>query len=672
MGATERHITMKKEALCGTWVSPVTPAAVTAGTVGLGGLSADGDTLYWLEARPQEAGRNALVRRRADGTIEDVTPPPVNVASRVHEYGGGAYTADKNRIVYTEKKDCSVWLIEGDEAPRKISNVKDCRYADFRFVPGTDKIVCVREDHRDRKPTDPEAAIVLLDTAKGLDAEKNDGAVVVKGGDFLSSPRPSPDGKQIAWLSWQHPDMPWDATQLHVADFAGGKVSNTQTVAGDTQREAVVSPEWSDDGTLHFCTDRTDWWNIYKLGAKGVEAVSTVPDGEIGGPQWVFGGGYFAFNPDGSIMAELSRNGEQSAVTVKDGKVTDLGLGAVGDCPVRLPDGSLAYVSTAPDARQSIQLRKDGKDTLIKTSGPALMGAENISKPEEITFPTADGGDAHAFYYPPVNGSFKPQEGEKPPVIVMIHGGPTSAAATGFSPAKQFWTTRGFAVVDVNYRGSTGYGRKYREKLNGNWGLADVEDCIAAVNYLAKEGKIEPDRAAIRGGSAGGFTVLAALTTSDVFKAGASHYGVGDLMLLAHETHKFESRYLDRLIGPLPEAEQVYKDRSPVNHLDKMSGAAIFFQGLDDKVVPPSQAKTMVDAMRDKGLPVAHYEFEGEAHGFRKAETQQRVLDLELGFYAKLFGFDAPGLTEKVEISGLDEKPAQPKTPPARKAAPPR
>jgi dipeptidyl aminopeptidase/acylaminoacyl peptidase len=326
----------------------------------------------------------------------------------------------------------------------------------------------------------------------------------------------------------------------------------------------------------------------------------------------------------------------------------------VGGCPVPLPNGELAYVATFSDAPPAIVM--GGKT--IRAAGPKLLEANNVSDAQEISFPTADGGDAHAFYYPPVNAACKPLDGERPPLIVMIHGGPTAAAATGFSAAKQYWTTRGFAVVDVNYRGSTGYGRGYRGKLNGNWGKADVEDCVAVVKHLVAQGLADPDRVAIRGGSAGGFTVLAALTTSDVFKAGASHYGIGDLMLLAEETHKFESRYMDRLVGPLPQSEAIYKERSPIHHLDQMKSAAIFFQGLDDKVVPPSQAQTMVEAMRAKNLPVAHYEFEGEGHGFRKAETQKRVLDLELGFYAKLFGFNAPGLTEEVEISGLDKKAA--------------
>lgn len=651
----------KQPATCGTWVSPLTPEALTGSNIGLGGLSADQGNLYWLESRPSEKGRTALVRRGTDGKIEDVTPQPVNVASRVHEYGGGSYAVSNGRIVYSEKSDGSVWLVEGDKPPRKIVDVKDCRYADFAFVPGTNDIVCVREDHRNRKPTDPEAAIVRLKT--DVDATTNEGEVLVKGPDFLAAPRPSPDGKKLAWLSWMHPDMPWDATQLHVADLSASGLANATVVAGNDRREAVVQPEWSPKGELYCCTDRTDWWNIHRLNAAGkVEAVTNVPDGEIGGPHWTFGEKFFRFLHDGGIVAELTQSGEGRAVRIDDGKISELKLGEVGGCPIPLPNGALAYIAMPADAPPEIVA--GGK--VLRTAGPKLLDADNVSAGQETTFPTADGSNAHAFYYPPVNADYKPTDGEKPPLIVMIHGGPTSAAQTGFSAAKQYWTTRGFAVVDVNYRGSTGYGREYRQKLDGNWGVADVEDCIAVVKHLVAQGLADPDRVAIRGGSAGGFTVLAALTTSDVFKAGASHYGVGDLMLLAEETHKFEARYLDRLIGPLPESENIYKERSPINHLDQMKAAVIFFQGLDDKVVPPSQAKTMVDAMRAQNLPVAHYEFEGEGHGFRKADTQRRVLDLELGFYGKIFGFKPPGLTEEAEISGMDKK-APAKTAPRKK-----
>lgn len=649
---TPKH---KQAATCGSWASPLSAEDVTGSTVGLGGVSVDGDTLYWLESRPTEKGRTAIVRRGPDGATEDVTPEPVNVASRVHEYGGRAYAVDKGRIVYSEKSDGSVWLVDGDKPARKVAGVEGCRYADFQFLPDSDEVVCVREDHRNRKPTDPEAAIVRLDL-NAADPDTNDGAVLVKGGDFLAHPRPSPDGKKLAWLSWQHPDMPWDATQLHVADLTDTGVENAETVAGADTPESVVQPDWSPDGVLHFCSDRTDWWNIYRLEDDGTTTeVTKLTDGEIGGPMWGLGSTYYRFTDDG-IIADLSRHGKSRAVRVEDdGATTDLNLPPVGHVPAPFK-GGYAFVASPENALPQVVLHDgQGGETVIRTAGPQLLDDDDVSTAQEITFPTADGEDAHAFYYPPKNAKFKPKDGEKPPLIVMIHGGPTSAAGAGFSPAKQFWTSRGFAVVDVNYRGSTGYGRTYREKLNGNWGIADVEDCVAAVEYLTKKGLADPDRVAIRGGSAGGFTVLAALTTSDVFKAGASHYGVGDLMLLAGETHKFESRYLDRLLGPLPASEQMYRERSPVNNLDKMAAPAIFFQGLDDKVVPPSQAKTMVDAMRKDGLPVSHYEFAGEAHGFRMAETKKRVLDLELGFYAKIFGFTAPGLSEEPVISGLDD-----------------
>jgi dipeptidyl aminopeptidase/acylaminoacyl peptidase len=654
----------KLATLCGTWVSPLTAAAVTESTIGFSDVSADGATLYWLESRPTEQGRTALVRRRADGVVEDMTPPPINVASRVHEYGGGAYAVRDGHIVFSEKADGSVWLIEGDAQPRQITGVRNCRYADFRFVPGTDRVVCVREDHRGGPPGEPEAAIVVLDITQDVDAAANEGVVLIQGHDFLSSPRPSPDGQHIAWLSWDHPDMPWDATRLHLARLLPSGVQDAVVVVGADRREAVVQPEWSPDGVLHCCTDRTGWWNIYRLAMSAdrmvpaVEAVTSILDGEIGGPPWTFGQRHFAFLPDGRIVAALIQDGRMRAVAVEGGTIADLGLPPVQHCPVALagPGGmpELAYVRSAPETMQAVGVSRVGPDAcvsrVIRSGGPDLLVPEDVSVAVPIAFPTPDGTIAHAFHYQPVNRAFAPLDGETPPLVVMIHGGPTSRAGDSFSTRIQWWTTRGFAVVDVNYRGSTGYGRDYREKLAGNWGVVDVEDCIAAVRHLVRDGRADPERIAIRGGSAGGFTALAALTSSDVFKAGASLYGIGDLMLLARETHKFEARYMDRLVGPLPEAAAVYAERSPINHLDRMTAGVIFFQGLDDKVVPPTQAATMVAAMRARGLPVAHYEFAGEGHGFRRAENQRRVLELELGFYGRMFGFVPPGLSEAVTL----------------------
>lgn len=636
--------TSRQPAPCGTWESPLTADAMTKGRVGLGDVSVDGDALYWLESRPEEQGRSVLVRRLPDGSLHDMTPAPANVGSRVHEYGGGAYTVSNGRIVFSNKTDSAVWLIPTDGPPRKIAAFEGCRYADFSFVPGTDTVVCVREDHRGRPALDPEATIVLLNIA----ATSHEGIVLARGADFYASPRPSPDGQRIAFLSWNHPDMPWDATQLHTARLQPSGLTDIVTVAGADQREAVVQPEWSPTGTLHFCTDRSGWWNIHQTGT--TEPVTTVPDGEIGGPLWNLGQRYFTFLSDGSIVAALSRGGQIRAVTVKNGEVDDLSLPPVQHCPVTLPGPtgtiSLAYVSASTDGPSAVCLSHE----VIRRSGPALLAAEDVSVAEPITFTTSDNEPAYGFFYPPMNARFEPLAGERPPLVVMIHGGPTSMARAGFSLQIQWWTTRGFAVVDVNYRGSTGFGRPYRRKLDSNWGVADVEDCVAAVAYLVAEGRVDPERIAIRGGSAGGFTALAALTASSVFKAGASLYGIGDLMLLAKETHKFESRYMDRLVGKLPQSAAVYAERSPIEHLDRMTVGAIFFQGLDDKVVPPSQAATMVTAMRKRGLPVAHYEFEGEGHGFRRAATLRRVLDLELGFYGRLFGFEPPGLSEAVEI----------------------
>lgn len=646
--------TPKQPAPCGTWVSPLTADAMTKGMIGLGDISVDGDTLYWLESRPEEQGRSVLVRRLADGSLHDLTPAPANVGSRVHEYGGGAYAVRDGRIVFSNKSDGAVWLIPTDGPPEKIAAVEGCRYADFRFIPGSGTIVCVREDHRGRSALDPEATIVLLDIAPGTDPASNEGTVLARGADFYASPRPSPDGKSIAWLSWNHPDMPWDATQLHTARLLPSGLTDVATVAGANEREAVIQPEWSPAGVLHFCTDRSGWWNIFRISQSGtIEPITSVSDGEIGGPLWNFGQRYFSFLPNGGIVAALSRGGRTHAVAIENSEIRDLPLPPVQHCPVALlgttGEISLAFVSAAADRSPALCLARD----IIRPSGPALLEAGEISTAEAISFTTADNEPAYGFFYPPVNARFEPLAGERPPLVVMIHGGPTSMARAHFSLHIQWWTTRGFAVVDVNYRGSTGFGRPYRRKLDGQWGVADVEDCVAAVAYLVAAGKVDPNRIAIRGGSAGGFTALAALTASPVFKAGASLYGIGDLMLLAKETHKFESRYMDRLVGPLPEAASVYVERSPIHHLDRMTAGAIFFQGLDDKVVPPSQAATMVAAMRARGLPVAHYEFEGEGHGFRKAATQRRVLDLELGFYGRLFGFEPPCLSEYVTIINI-------------------
>jgi dipeptidyl aminopeptidase/acylaminoacyl peptidase len=632
----------------GAWISPVSVELMTEAAIGLGGLSVDRQDLYWLESRPSESGRTVLCRRRENGGIEELTPAPFNVGSRVHEYGGGAYAVVAGVVVFSERTNGTVWLIEADSPPRRIETPDGCRYADFEFDFPRGRVLAVREDHRDRPPTDPKAAIVALPLDKG-----GTEAILVEGPDFLSSPRLSLDGGRLCWIAWNHPAMPWDGTKLFAAGVTReGAIGAARIVAGQIA-EAIVQPEWAADGALYFCSDQTGWWNLYVLRGNKIEPLAPV-DAEIGGPHWVFRQRYYDFLPDGRIVAAVVRNGIRSAATIADGKISPFGIGQVQECPRRFGDG-LAFIATPPAAPPSVCVlprMNGGVPSIIRSAAPAMVPLETISLGAPIDF-LARGGRAHAFWYPPKNRDYEGPPGELPPLVVLSHGGPTSMATNSFSLGVQWWTSRGFGVVDVNYGGSTGFGRAYREQLNGQWGVVDVKDCAAAAAHLVQRGLVDGARLVIRGGSAGGFTTLAALTSLDIFKAGASFYGVGDLMLLARDTHKFESRYLDRLIGPLPQAQALYGERSPINHIDKLACPVIFFQGEDDKTVPPNQAQTMVAAMTARGLPVAYYSFAGEGHGFRKAETLRRALELELDFYGRIFGFTPPGLSERVEIGNM-------------------
>jgi len=635
----------KQTAPYGTWVSPVTTKLMTEAAIGLSSLAVDHGALYWLESRPSEAGRQALCRRAADGSVDDVTPAPISVGSRVHEYGGGSYAVKDGCIVYSERKDGSVHLIE-DGKPRVLNTPQGCRYADFEFDLPRRRVLAIREDHRDRPPTDPKAAIVSLHLDDGSEV------MLIEGPDFLSSPRLSPDGKKLAWISWNHPDMPWDATALHLADLAdNGNIETVTTLTPETARQSIVQPRWSDDNVLHFSSDKTGWWTLYALKGASIEPVAPI-EAEIGGPHWVFGQRSYGFLNDGRIIAAIVQNGIRTVATIDKGAVTPLYIGQVHEAPLALGDG-LAFIATQPTQPAFVavtdQIHSDAKVETIRQGSPPVLPEASISIGEPISFPTRD-TTGHAFWYAPINELYTAPEGTLPPLVVLSHGGPTSMTTNGFTLAIQWWTTRGFGVVDVNYGGSTGYGRPYREALNGTWGIVDVEDCRAAAQALVERGLVDKNRIVIRGGSAGGFTTLAALTATDFFKAGASLYGVADLKLLASDTHKFESRYLDGLIGPLPAAEKLYDERSPINHIDRLTCPLIFFQGVEDKTVPPNQAETMVEAIAAKHLPVAYYLFEGEGHGFRKAETIRRVLDLELGFYGRVFGFAPPGLEEQVVI----------------------
>lgn len=636
-----------KVAPYGTWESPITPDLITARSIRLGDIVVDGDDIYWLEGRPLEGGRQVVVHRSPDGRTSDMTPAPFNVRTRVHEYGGGAFTVADGVVFFSNFADQRVYRQEPGADPRPLTPPVDLRYADYCYDSRRKRLLAVREDHR---VADREA----INTIVSLDAEQGgEGDVLVSGNDFYSNPRLSPDGTRFAWLTWNHPNMPWDGNELWAADVApGGSLARGQLIAGGRE-ESIFQPEWGPDGALYFSSDRNNWWNLYRWRAgKAVEPVYLV-EAEIGGPAWVFGLRAYTFTSDGRLVCTFSEKGERRLVSI------DLETNARRDIPtpytsigsLNATPGHLVFIGASPTiAPEIVRLDEATNQTrVLRRSDEVELDEGYLSVPKEIEFPTENGQTAYGYFYPPKNADYVAPKGERPPLIVISHGGPTSATSTALNLGIQYWTSRGFAVIDVNYGGSTGYGRAYRQRLNGNWGIVDVDDCVNAARYLAKQGLVDENRLAIRGGSAGGYTTLAALTFRDVFKAGASHYGVSDLEALATDTHKFESRYLDSMIGPYPERRDLYLERSPLHHTERLSCPIIFFQGLEDKVVPPNQAEMMIAAMRKKKLPVAGLFYEGEQHGFRRAENIKRTLEAELSFYGQIFGFEPPNV-EKVPI----------------------
>jgi dipeptidyl aminopeptidase/acylaminoacyl peptidase len=633
----------------GAWRSPITTELVVAETVGLGQTAIDGTQTYWTELRPSEGGRTVLVARGPEGEARDVTPEGFDVRSRVHEYGGGAFVVRDGVVYFSNDGDRRVYRQRPGEAPAPITPEGPHRYADFAIDPRRGHLFCVREDH-DAAP-EPRNEIVRLDPEA-----PGPGEVVATGADFYAAPRPSPDGAALAFVSWDHPNMPWDHTALHVVPLAeDGTPGAPRRVAGDA--ESIFQPAWSPDGTLHFVSDRSGWWNLYRVRAGEVEPVIRMA-AEIGRPHWMFGMSTYGFAADGSILLTHGDQGRWRLARWSAGSeapepialpFTQIdGLSVAGDRAV-----FVGGVATEPSAVVSVTV-PSGPPRILRRASAARVDPSYLSEPAPVTFPTGDGAEAHAFYYPPRNPDFRAPEGEAPPLIVIGHGGPTGATSSALRWGIQYWTSRGFAVVDVNYRGSTGYGRAYRNALRGRWGLVDVEDCRSAARHLVEQGLADPDRLAIRGGSAGGYTTLQALATSDTFSAGASHFGVSDLSALAEHTHKFESRYLDSLVGPYPEAAETYRARSPLRNADRLSAPVIFFQGLEDRIVPPEQSERMAAALRDKGIPVAYVAFEGEQHGFRRAENIRRALEGELYFYGRIFGFEPADAIDPVPIDNLD------------------
>ena len=635
----------------GTWPSPITADLIVGGSIGLGAPLIDGDDVYWLESRPSEAGRVAIVRRAPDGTTTDLNPRPFNARSRVHEYGGGAYTVDAGTAYFVNFADQRICAIPRGGVPAPITAAGDLRFADFVVDTTRNRLICICEDHAgDGEPANSLVAVSLDNGAV------NGGAVspLVDGHDFFAAPALSPDGTQLAWLSWDHPNMPWDGTTLWCASLdADGRIKKPRQVAGGPA-ESIVQPRWSPAGDLHFVSDRTGWWNLYRAGAGGIEPLCETA-AEFAAPQWIFGQATYGFDADGEIVAAYTRDGMWHLGRIAGGPVQQIPLPYTDIATVRIA-GRRALLLAANATQPSTIVELDaatGQITELKRASAIDLDPADLSRPEAVSFPTAGNATTHGIYYPPANGKVTGPSGETPPLIVRSHGGPTGATSSSLNLSIQYWTSRGFAVLDVNYRGSTGYGRPYREALYDNWGLVDVEDCVYGAHYLAERGLADAKRLIIRGGSAGGYTTLAALTFHDTFAAGASLYGIGDLMAMAQDTHKFESRYLDQLLGALPEAAQVYRDRSPIHAADRLNCPVIFLQGLDDKVVPPNQAETMVAALTAKAIPVAYIAFEGEGHGFRQGENIKRALEAELYFYGRVLGFTPADDLPPVEIRNL-------------------
>jgi dipeptidyl aminopeptidase/acylaminoacyl peptidase len=654
----------------GSWPSPITIEMAVSSSLSLREARLDGDDVYWTEGRPAEGGRQVIVRwNEAEGT-SDVTPAPFDARTMAHEYGGGWYAVAEGTVYFVNLTDGRIYRQARGGAPEPLTEEGPYRHGDLAVDRARGRLLCVREDmsplaesgHGDgatsnggRGP-EPRDLLIAVELASGAVQ------LLASGYDFYSTPRPSPDGRLLSWLAWRHPNMPWDTNELWLAAVAeDGSLSDERMIAGGGE-ESIVQPEWAPDGSLVFASDRTGWWNLYRATAPsepgGGEILPlTSMEAEFAGPQWVFGMRWFGIADDGTIVAAADRHGldelwmipatgQPEKVDVPDEVIDSLVVG----------NGRVVYLGASSAKPRAVVLLdlKGGERRELRASFELAVDPAYLSRPEEITFPTTEGEVAYALYYPPANPDVTRPPDERPPLVVMSHGGPTSQTTRALDMSKQVFTSRGFGVVDVNYRGSSGYGRAYMRRLDGKWGIFDVDDCIAAARYLATRGQIDEQRMAIRGGSAGGYTTLCALVFHDgVFGAGASYFGVGDMEGLARDTHKFESRYADRLVAPYPERIDIYRERSPIHFMHRISRPLIVLQGEDDKVVPMVQAEELVASLRERHIPNAYLLFAGEGHGFRKAQNIRRSLEAELSFYAQVFGFRLSDGFEPVKVEFL-------------------
>lgn len=619
----------------GTWPSPITAQTVAAGTKPLSAPRIDGAQSYWLEGLAAEGGRVAGVRHLPSGECERLTPAPYNLRSRVHEYGGGAWIVSGGVVYFSNFADNLVYRLREGGQVDALTRDPLQRHADFELDAGRRRLIAVREDHlvRGQEP-------VNLLVALSLDgAESSD---LASGFDFYAAPRLSPDGRQLAWLCWNHPQMPFNGTELWLADFdAAGALVQPRRIAGGPD-ESLCQPVWSPDGHLYVVSDRSGYWNLYRVEGASLHPVLPMR-AEFGRPQWVFAQSMYGFNGPREIVATCIEQGvsKLGRIDLASGRWQPIVTEFTDIDELRVGPGFVLAIAGSPARpHEVVRIALDGgPPEVLASSVTQLPDTGYLQPPQALAIPSFDGRTTHAFYYPPASADHTGPADERPPLIVTSHGGPTSMSGNSLRPSLRFWTSRGFAVLDVNYGGSTGFGRAYMDALKAQWGIVDVQDCVAAARYVCELGLVDPDRMAIRGASASGFTTLCALAFHKVFKAGASYFGVSDLAGLDADTHKFESRYTSYLVAPPPERDRLYRERSPLAHADRLSCPMIFFQGLDDKVVVPAQSEIMVNALRARGIPVAYLTFEGEGHGFRQLETIRRTLEAELSFYGQVFGF---------------------------------
>jgi dipeptidyl aminopeptidase/acylaminoacyl peptidase len=615
----------------GTWPASISARDVAATSLRLAQPRRIDGATWWVETRPQEKGRTVLMRADRNG-LHDVVPAPFSVQSRVNEYGGGAYAVHQGCAYFVNKADQDVWCIRpGDTEPQRMTREPQRKFADLVHDPERDCLYAICETARDE--AHPEHSLVRID---------KDGALhtLASGEDFYSSPTPSPDGRELAWLSWSHPNMPWDGTRLWRASINDDALGEPSLVAG-SDSESVVQPGWLPDGRLAYVSDRSNWWNLH---AEGNENLCPM-EAEFGLPHWVFGMRSWSVLDEQRIACAWTQDGSWHAgiLHLDNGKLTELDIAIDSIDTLDAADGNIVMLGGSATTFNTVWLHDGESLQALRAAGSADFDTDTFSRPETIRFATGDNAEAFGFYYPPQCPGIEAPADETPPLLVKCHGGPTGATSSLLDMKIQFWTSRGFAVLDVNYRGSTGYGREFRRALYGQWGISDVEDCINGARALAAAGKADPERLLISGSSAGGYTVLNALTFHDDFAAGASFYGVSDPVTVMRDTEKFESRYGDSLIGPLPETQSTWEARSPLLHAARIRCPVIFLQGLDDPIVPPNQSERMVQALRDNGIPVAYLEFPGEGHGFRRADTIERALDSEYAFYCRMLGL-APQL----------------------------